>query len=114
MADKDFRQIMIDPDGGEFVAGSPEVVARLKAQGYREGGDTLTADEARADENEQQAADEPKPLADGGEKADDTGGNKPAPKLAQSPDQTDDTGGNKPAPKPGAKSGTESGKPASK
>lgn len=59
MVDKDFRVTMVDPDGGEFVAGSPEVVARLTAQGYRQ--QDSNESDATADEREQAAANVPAP-----------------------------------------------------
>lgn len=52
MADNDFSVTMVDPHGGEFVAGSPEVVARLTAQGYTR----QDSDQAATDEQEQRQA----------------------------------------------------------
>ena len=91
MADNDFRVTMIDPSGGEFIAGSPEVVARLTAQGYRQKPNEEQA--AVADEQEQAAAVVPNPPAmesgnQGpvtGETAGDSSPTEPAPKQAPSP-----------------------------
>lgn len=73
MADNDFRVTMIDQNGGEFVAGSPEVVARLTSQGYRQ-----KAEESEATGDEQAATNVPADVETSGSKPDFESVGKPA------------------------------------